>query len=342
MTDRLPRTLRVLMLTHPSFVPPDSLEGYSEQEIYEWKTDYDVKTTLTELGHEVRVLGVQDELEPIRTAVEEWRPHIVFNLLEEFLGIAEFDQHITAYLELLQVPYTGCNPRGLVLARGKALSKKLVSHDGILVPAFQVFPRDGRVKRERSLGFPLIVKSLTEEASLGISQASVVRSEAQLVKQVRRVHDEIGTDAIAEQFIDGREIYVGLMGNQRLTVFPPREMVFKRVPKGGVAIATERAKHDRKYQIKAGIDQRAVGRLPPGMKQQIIRTTKRIYGILELDGYARVDYRLSKEGRLYFLEANPNPEIAEHEEFTAAAAEAGLDFTGVLMRIIRLGLSRNR
>jgi D-alanine-D-alanine ligase len=328
------------MLTHPSFVPPDSLEGFSEKEIYHFKTDYDVKTTLKELGHEVRVLGVQDELLPIRQEVEEWDPHIVFNLLEEFQGIAEFDQHVTGYLELLRVPFTGCNPRGLVLARGKALSKKLVGHHRIQAPAFHVFHRGRKGRRPRSLEFPLIVKSLTEEGSRGISQASVVDSDEALAERVRYVHEKIGTDAIAEQYIPGREIYAGVIGNQRLTVFPPREMVFKNVPKGGVAIATERAKHDPLYQKKAGIDQCEARNLTPELMQTILRTTKRIYRILELDGYARIDYRLSEDGTLYFLEANPNPEIAEHEEFTAGAAAAGVDFPELLMRIIRLGLMR--
>jgi len=338
---RTPKTLRVLMLTHPSFVPPDSLEGYSEKEVYHWKTDYDVKTTLQELGHEVRVLGVQDELMPIREAVEQWNPHIVFNLLEEFQGIAEYDQHVTGYLELLGVPYTGCNPRGLVIARGKALSKKLVGYDGIHAPAFHVFHRGRRSRRPRSLGFPLIVKSLTEEASRGISQASVVKNDKQLAARVRYVQERIGTDAIAEQYIPGREIYVGLIGNQRLTVFPPREMVFKRVPKGGVAIATEKAKHDPAYQKSAGVDQCEARNLSPELMASILGTTKRIYRILELDGYARIDYRLAEDGTLYFLEANPNPEIAEHEEFTAGAAAAGVDFPELLMKIIRLGLTRS-
>lgn len=332
----------MLVLTHPSFVPPDSLKGYSDKQIYHFKTDYDVMITLRELGHDVRVLGAQDDLRVIGEVIDSWKPHIVFNLLEEFHDIAEFDQHISCYLELLRVPYTGCSPRGLVLARGKALSKKLVAHHGFRVPDFQVHRRGQRVRRASGLAFPLIVKSLTEEASRGISQASVVRSDVQLERRVRFVHESLETDAIAEQFIAGREIYVGVIGNQQLTVFPPREMVFKRVPKGGVAIATEKAKHDRAYQKKAGIDQRAARNLSKDLLDSILRTTKDIYGILELDGYARIDYRLSEDGGLYFLEANPNPEIAEHEEFTSAAAASGLEFPELLMRVIQLGLTRGR
>src|SRR5262249_39467431 len=124
--DRAVRKLRVLVLMHPSLIPPESLEGYTEKEIYAWKTEYDVVSTLRKLGHEVALLGLQDELAPLRTVITEWHPHIVFNLLEEFHGLTEFDQHVVSYLELLRIAYTGSNPRGLVLARDKALSKKLL------------------------------------------------------------------------------------------------------------------------------------------------------------------------------------------------------------------------
>ncbi|MGH7821673.1 MAG: D-alanine--D-alanine ligase family protein, partial [Candidatus Binatia bacterium] len=286
------RKLRVLVLMHPSLVPPDSREGYSEKEYWAWKTEYDVVTTLRKIGHDVRPLGVQDELLPIRNAVAEWKPHVVFNLLEEFHGIAEFDHHVVSLLELLQVPYTGCNPMGLVLARGKALSKKLVHYHRLPVPAFAVFPKGSRGRLRRGLRFPLIVKSLTEEASLGISQASIVESEEALAERVRFIHESVGTDAIAEQFIEGRELYVGLLGNKRVLVLPVWEMVFEKLPEGSVAIATARVKHNPEFQEKWGIYQQPAADLPAPLEDHVRRTSKRIYRILELDGYARIDYRL--------------------------------------------------
>jgi D-alanine-D-alanine ligase len=336
------KRLRVLLLNHPSLAAPDTLKGYSEEEVNVWKTEYDVATVLRELGHEVRKLHVSDELQPIRVAVDEFKPDIVFNLLEEFQGMAEFDQHVVSYLELLGVPYTGCNPRGLVLARGKALSKKLVGYHRIRVPGFAVFPRGRRVSRPRSLRFPLIVKSLTEEASLGISQASIVDSDERLAERVRFVHETIGTDAIAEQFIEGRELYVPVLGNQRLTVLPIWEMVFEKLPAGAAAIATARIKHDVNYQKQAGIFQQPAADLTEVQQAAIVRVTKRIYRILELDGYARIDYRLGPGGELYFLEANPNPEIALLEEFASAAEHAGIDYAELLQRILNLGMRRRR
>src|SRR6266403_4802422 len=178
------KRLRVLVLLHPDLMPPDSLEGHSEQEIHTWKTEYDVVSTLRAAGHDVRPLGVQHELKPIRDEIEGWKPDVVFNLLEQFHGEAAYDQNVASYLELLRIPYTGCNPRGLMLARGKDISKKLLTYHRIPLPAFAVFPKRRKIARPPRLGLPLIVKSLSEDASLGTSQASVVDSDEKLVERV--------------------------------------------------------------------------------------------------------------------------------------------------------------
>lgn len=335
------RKLRVLVLMHPTLVPPASREGYSERESHAWKTEYDVVTTLRAIGHDVEPLGVQYELTPIRDRVAEGKPDVVFNLLEEFHGVVEFDHHVVSYLELLQTRYTGCNPRGLVLARDKALAKKLCIYHRIRVPAFAVFARGRRVRRPRRLAFPLIVKSVSQEASVGIAQASIVDSDEKLAERVAFVHETIQTDAIAEQFIEGRELYVGLLGNRRLQVLPTWELVFENLPPGSAAIATARAKHDPDYQRKRGISQKPADDLPPQLQARIAQTSRRVCRILELDGYARIDYRLGADGEVYFLEANPNPEIARSEEFAAAAEAAGLPYPKLLQRIVNLGLQRD-
>lgn len=335
------KSQRVLVLMHPDLVPPDSREGFSDQEADLWKTEYDVVTTLRGLGHEVRALGVQDELHPIREAIETWKPTIVFNLLEEFHRNVLYDQNVVSYLELLQVPYTGCNPRGLVIARSKALSKKLLVYHRIKAPVFAVFPLHHRVRRPRRLPFPLIVKSLTEHASLGISQASVVDSDEKLAERVAFVHERLHTDAIAEQFIEGREYYVSLIGNDRLLALPVWELVFENMPANAALIATAKVKHDVEYQKRRGIIQRVAMDLPEGTTQRIVQTSKRIYRLLELDGYARIDYRLAPDGSLYFLDANPNPEIAESEELAMAAKHVGMTYPELLTKVISLGLRRS-
>ena len=233
--DRAMKRLRVLVLMHPDLVPPDSTKGYSEQEINEWKTEYDVVSTLRAAGHEVRPLGVHDELKPIRDEIEGWKPHVVFTLLEQFHGEVIYDQNVASYLELMRIPYTGCNPRGLMLARGKDLSKTLVHYHRIPVPAFAVFPLRRKVRRPSRLALPLIVKSLSEDASWGISQASVVDTDEKLAERVAFIHERIGTAAIAEQYIEGRELYVGVLGNDRLRVLPVWELKFGNMAEGAMA-----------------------------------------------------------------------------------------------------------
>jgi len=334
------KPLRVLVLLHPDLVPPDSLKGFSEHEINEWKTEYDVVSTLRAAGHEVRPLGVQNELKPIRDEIESFKPHVVFNLLEQFHGEAVYDQNVASYLELLRIPYTGCNPRGLMLARGKDLSKKLLSYHRIPLPEFAVFPMRRKVKRPPRLNLPLIVKSLSEDGSYGISQASVVDSDERLAERVTFIHERIGTAAMAEEYIEGRELYVSVLGNERLRVFPIWELTFGTLGEGGHPIATEKAKHNLEYQERHGLEIGPAKDLPPQVAATIQKIAKRIYRTLDLDGYARIDFRLAADGTPYYIEANPNPEIARVEEFASAAKRDGLDYTELLHRIVSLGIAR--
>ena len=334
------KRLRVLVLVHPDLIPPDSSKGYSEQEINEWKTEYDVVKTLRAAGHEVRPLGIHDELKPIRDEIDGWKPDVVVTLLEQFRGEAIYDQNVASFLELMHVPYTGCNPRGLMLARGKDLSKTLVHYHRIPVPAFVVFPKGRKVRRPPRLALPLIVKSLVEDGSYGISQASVVDSDEKLNERVGFNHERVGTAAIAEQYIEGREIYVGVIGNDRLRVLPVWELTFGNMAEGDWPIATEKVKHDTGYQERRRILHGPAKDLAPELVARIQRTAKRIYRTLDLDGYARIDFRLSAAGVPYFLEANPNPEIAESEEFAAAAKHVGIKYPDLLQRILALGMQR--
>jgi D-alanine-D-alanine ligase len=336
------KKLRIAVLVHPALIPPESRDGVPEKIADTWKTEFDVVSTLRELGHEVRPVGVYDDLMPVRELIAEWQPDLIFNLLEEFLGSAEFDFHVVTYLEMKQVAFTGCRPRGLIIARDKALAKKILHYHRIRVPHFAVFPRRRRVRRPRELKFPLIVKSLTEEASAGISQASIVYDDEKLVERVAFVHQNVGTDALVEEFIEGRELYVCILGNQALKVFPIWELVFENLPPGASAIATARVKHSSEYQRKRGIFQQPAEDIPEKLTQQIVHTSKRIYKLLNLDGYARLDFRLTPEGEFYFLEANPNPEIASTEEFASAAEAAGIGYPDLLQRIVNLGLQRAR
>ena len=330
------KKVRILALVHDHLVPPEDTTGIDVLEA-EWKMEYDVIETLREMGHTVRVLGLHDELGSIRPIVGLFKPHIVFNLMEAFAGVTTFDQNVVSYLELLRLPYTGCNPRGLILARDKALSKKLLAYHRIGVPDFSVVRRGGRARLTKKLHFPLIVKSLFFEASAGISQASVVENAEQLERRVQFIHDNLGTAAIVEQFIDGRELYVGVTGNQRLDVFPVWEMSFDRMPDNRWRIATERVKWSDKYQKRHGIMTDKAS-LDPDTIERIHRIAKRTYRALDLNGYARIDLRMDEGNRLYVLEANPNPNLAYGEDFAESAEVAGISYERLLERILTFGL----
>ena len=330
------RKLRILALVHNHLVPPEDTSGIDVREA-EWKMEYDVIETLKEMGHSVRVLGLHDELGSIRPTAGLFKPHIVFNLMEAFAGVTTFDQNVVSYLELLRLPYTGCNPRGLILARDKSLSKQLLAYHRIPVPQFTVVRRGRPPRLLKSLHFPLIVKSLFFEASAGISQASVVENEEQLARRVQFIHDNLGTAAIVEQFIDGRELYVGLLGNERVHVFPAWEMSFAQMPDNRWRIATERVKWSTQYQKRHGImTDRAT--LDTERADRIQRIAKRTYKALDLNGYARIDLRMDDQGRAYVLEANPNPNLAYGEDFAESAEVAGLPYERLLERILTLGL----
>jgi D-alanine-D-alanine ligase len=330
--------LRITALVHRHLIPPDSVEEGTDTTSAPWRTEYDVISTLRGVGHDVQVLGVHDDLSEIRRLVTEWKPHIAFNLLEGFDDITIFDQNVVSHLELLKLSYTGCNPRGLLLARDKSLSKKLLAYHRVRVPESEVFRAGKPVRRPKRLAFPLIVKSLTQEASIGISQASVVDSDEKLKERVTFIHESIGTAAIAEQYIEGRELYVGILGNQALQALPVWELFFTNMPEGSKRIATDRVKWSVKYQKKYGIDSGPAADLSDQMANDIQHVCKRAYRALELSGYARVDLRLDANGLVWVLEANPNPQIARGEDFAASAAKIGLSYENVLHRILNLGL----
>jgi D-alanine-D-alanine ligase len=330
--------LRVLALVHRHLIPPDTVDEGTDITSEPWRTEYDVISTLRAMGHEVQPLGVHDDLSEIRRVATEWKPHISFNLLEGFDDISIFDQNVVSHLELLRLSYTGCNPRGLLLARDKSLSKKLLAYHRIAVPEFDVF-RSGRpIRRPKRLTFPLIVKSLTQEASIGISQASVVDSDEKLKERVTFIHESIGTAAIVEQYIEGRELYVGILGNQALQALPVWELFFTNMPADAKRIATDRVKWSVKYQKKYGIDSGPAKDLPDAVSEKIQHVCKRAYRALELSGFARVDLRLDQAGNVWVIEANPNPQIAKGEDFAASAEKVGLGYEAVLQRIINLGL----
>jgi D-alanine-D-alanine ligase len=308
----------------------------------DWKTEAHVLKALSALDHTTEHLAIFDDLDLLRQKLESFAPDVLFNLVDQFKNNRGFDQNIVSLFEMQGVPFTGCGATGLVLCKHKGISKKILSYHRIHVPNFVVIPRGQRIARPKRLKFPLLVKPVKEEASYGISQASFIETDEQFRERAAFIHEKHDADVIAEEYIAGRELYVGLMGNLRLTVFPIRELVFREVPPDEPKIATYRAKWDEEYRKRWGLENQFAEGLAPALVAHIEQTCKRIYRLLTIDGYARIDLRLTADNKVYFIEANPNPILAEDEDFAISAGKAGLPYPQLIDRIIRLGMKTLR
>jgi D-alanine-D-alanine ligase len=332
------RKYRILLMVEKKLVPPDDVKDLTEAQIDDFRTEYDVLTTLRRPGHEVRVVGIGDHLTELRETIDEFRPHVVFNLLDEFSGIISYDHYVVAYLELIRQRYTGCNPRGMMLSRDKVLTKRVLATHRVATPAFRLFPFGRRYREPSRLTFPLFVKSATEDASLGISQASLVEDMESLRERVQFIHEQIQSDALVEEYIDGREIYVGVLGNSRLTTLPAWEMDFGTLRANQARIATRKVKWDRKYQTKHGIKTGRAQDLSDEQRVLLSRLAKRTYRALYMSGFARMDFRLTSDGRVFLLEANANPNLSKGEDLADSAKAFGVSYTALVNRIVQLGI----
>ena len=314
----------------------------AELKTEDWKTEANVLKALGDLGHTAEHLAIFDDLDLLRQKLLSFGPDLIFNLADQFKNNRAFDQNIVSFLEMQGLPFTGCGPTGLTLCKHKGISKKVLSYHRIHTPDFVTIARGKRIARPRRLKFPILVKPLKEEASYGISQASFVEADEQFKERVQFIHEKYDNDAIAEEYIEGRELYVSILGNDRLQVFPIRELVFKEVPPDEPKIATYKAKWDEEYRKRWGLQNRFAEGIDPAVAARIEQICKRIYRLLTIDGYARLDLRLTSNNEVYFIEANPNPILAEDEDFAQAALKASLPYPQLIDRIVRLGLNTVR
>lgn len=332
------KKLKVLLLFDAS--RPTALDQDLAKELNteDWKTEANVMAALRAIGHQAEHLVLYDDLGLFKQKVESFAPDILFNLAEEFKNNTGFDQNIVSFLEMQGLPFTGCGATGLLLCKHKGISKKILGFHRIHVPNFAVLPRRQRIMRPRQLKFPILIKPVKDEASYGISQASFVETDEQFRERVAFIHEKHDADAIAEEYIVGRELYVSVMGNSQLTVFPIRELVFTEMPPDVPKIATYSAKWNEEYRKRWGLKNQFAEDLDPALVARIEQMCKRIYRLLTIDGYARIDLRLTSDNQVYFIEANPNPILAEDEDFAQAAGKAGLTYPQLIERIIRLGM----
>ncbi len=340
--ERMKQKLQVLALFDVESPLPLEQDLSLELGTPDWKTEAHVLAALTERGHRVQYLALYDDLDLLRQKLQGFEPDVIFNLADQFRKNRAFDQNIVSYLEMHGLPFTGCGSVGLTLCKHKGISKKILGYHRIRVPGFVLIPRGQRRINGRGLRYPLLVKPVKEEASLGIAQASLVADEEQLRERVQFVHEKFTSDAIAEEYIEGRELYVSVLGNRRLQVFPIRELVFAHVPPDAPKIATYQAKWNEEYRQRWGLQNRFAEDLDPALVRRIQAISRRIYRLLAIDGYARLDLRLTPQGDVYFIEANPNPMLAADEDFAQSARQGGLPYPRLIDHIIRLGLQAGR
>ncbi len=334
------KKLKVLVLFDGASPTTIDQDFSKEMKTEDWKTEANVMAALKELGHTAEHLAIYDDLDLVRQKLESFAPDVLFNLVEQFKNNSGFDQNIVSLLEMQGIPFTGCAATGMLLSKHKGLSKNIVGYHHVNVPAFVVIPRGQRIAKLKRPKFPMVIKPTKDEASYGISRASFVENDEQFRERVAFIHEKHNSDVIAEEYIPGRELYGSVIGNRRLHVFPPRELLFKDVPPNEPRIATFKAKWDEEYRKRWGLENQFASDLSPEVVQQLEECCKRIYRMLTIDGYARIDLRLSPENKLYFIEANPNPILAADEDFAQSAAKAGLPYPQLIDRIIRLAFNR--
>jgi D-alanine-D-alanine ligase len=308
----------------------------------DWQTEANVLAALRELGHRTEYLAIFDNLDLLQQKLQSFQPDLIFNLADQFKNNRAFDQNIVSFMELHGVPFTGCGSTGLTLCKHKAISKKILGYHRIHVPEFTVLARGKRISRPARLKFPVLIKPLKEEASYGIAQASFVENDDQFKERVAFIHNSWNCDVIAEEYIEGRELYVSVLGNHRLEVYPIRELIFREVPPDEPKIATYKAKWDEEYRQRWGLQNQFAENLEAVLTKEIAQTAKRIYRLLTIDGYARVDFRVTPQNEIYFIEANPNPHLAADEDFAQSALKAGFAYPQLIERIIRTGLKTVR
>jgi D-alanine-D-alanine ligase len=298
-----------------------------------------VARTLRRLGHRVSVLGVHGDVKRLIAGLSRRRPELVFNLMEMFGDNVFGDIPVTGLLELLGVRYTGSGPGELYLSQDKGLTKKLLAFENILYPRYAVFSREAAFETGGNLRMPLFVKPLRSDASLGIGGKSLVHDAVALMERVAVIHRELEDSALAEEYIEGREFYVGVLGNAQPKALPPVEVDFTGFPEGVPKVMDSKAKWDERSKEYKGTKS-VVANLPDELRARLQKVAVDAYRALRVRDYGRVDLRLTETGEIYVLEVNASCYLEKSGEFAMAAAASGLDYPRLVERIVNLAAER--
>ncbi len=299
-----------------------------------------VEEALHSLGHQSYVIAVRDEIVTVIHWLREIQPDAVFNLCESVFGNSCLEMNIPALLDLFRIPYTGSPPLALGLCQDKGKVKDILRSQGIPTPRYRVFDRVGGILFQGN-GFPLIVKPLHEDGSLGISKESVVYDEVALSKQVGYVIEKYGQPALVEEFIDGRELNVGLIErNGELEVLPISEIDYSEFPEGIPKICGYEAKWEIgsiEYQKSKPV---CPANLEPSVQRTVEETAVKVFKLFGCRDYARVDMRLNPGGEAFVLEVNPNPDISPSSGMARSIKAGGMTYTEFVENLLERALQR--
>ncbi len=294
-------------------------------------------------GHTTRRLAVDDAVQPLIDELTKEQPELVFNLAESFRGKSALESNVAALLNLLDLRYTGSSPAGLILAGDKTLTKKVLAFHGILSAKFATMYR-GQVDWSADIKFPLLVKPPQEDASLGITQKSIVNDVKELLDVISSTQQEYQSPVLVEEFIDGREFYVGVIGNSNVEAFPIIELDFSKFPVGLPKIASWEAKWGDDGDEKGEQFEGTVSIFPTDLSEELTRKIQQVavdsFQALRLRDYARIDLRVTAEEEVYVIEVNPNCYLEQKGEFARAAQKAGLEYPALIARIVELASAR--
>ena len=294
-------------------------------------------------GHELRKLVVDSSVQPLVTSLTEDRPDLVFNIAESFAGKSALESNVAALMNLLDLRYTGSSPAGLILAGDKTLTKKVLTFHGILTAKFATVFR-GSVDWAGKIEFPLILKPPQEDASLGITQKSIVNNVQELLETISSLQEEYQGPVLAEEFIDGREFYVGVLGNSDVKALPIMEMDFTGYPEGRPKIASWEAKWGDDGDEKGAEFEGTKSVFPADVSEELAARMQKVavdaFQALRLRDYARVDLRVNAKEEIFVIEVNPNCYLEQTAEFAAAAAKDGTDYNTLVGRIVELASAR--
>lgn len=349
MKDKQLKVAIIYNEAHPEFYKKEEnnlsnldFKPYFEVEELTPMEEYDIMAKrLKKVGLNAETLNIKDDIQTMLNYLYENKPDVIFNFVEIYKDIARYEMNIVGLFELLGIPYTGAPPLALANCQSKALTKRILSENGIRTPRFKLFRKKTKSYKS-NLRYPIIIKPAYEDASVGIDNESIVGNEKELKERIEYVFQQFNQPALCEEFIDGRELNVAVIGDKKPKVLPISEIDFKKMPDHLYNIVSYQAKWDPLHEAYHKTIPICPAKLPKIIEEKAKKMALAAFKVMGVRDYSRVDMRLSKNNKLYVLEVNPNPDLTEGAGFMRSAATSGLSYTAALKKIIMFAYERGK